>query len=581
MWEQLNDLEVRAAAVALGCDMNLVTTKDSAIKALADAGIEEMQAKAALVRMANSLSALTPSLMPGIPGITMSAPPGMVSDENPKRNVSAYCWFVQRNRDRIQASGEQGEKFMTRAVRLWQELHEDEKDQYERMAKEDKERYKRERRTYKAAVRKAEADEDGGGMTKRRKKHPDAPKRSVPAYMLYANQERENVKAEMPHKTHREILGELGRRWRSLSEDAKAPYEREAEIDRARYNEEIAKWREDHPEPKDTEADAERRRRRKKEEGAPKRAQTAFLYYANELNADGTTRRSAAREEYPEKSHKEVLVILGERWKHMPQEEKEPYLAHAQADRARYHAEMIAWRENHPKEQEVMGSVQPDQQAQMVANQLLFPGMGIGGGAAQNAAMQNMALALMGGGITSMPKRRGRKKKEPGAPKKCSTAFLFYANVHRSTTKEQHPDLKHSELLKVLGEQWRHLSDVEKEPYEEQAKEDRIRYEREMDAWRQRKAAEPDPQLHQAAQPYQLSLDPTQAAAQAAALTLTLNPAAAQGAGMNMNNMYGYLAVPQVSTSLADLTSTIAGSLGVGVGAGVNSLGFGFDQDGV
>ena len=539
MWESLNDIEVRAAAVALGCNVQAVTTKDDALSALGEAGIDQDQAKAALVRMANSLSALQPNFM-------MSAAVGAagVSDAGPKRNVSAYCHFVQRNRDRIQQAGEPGEKFMTRAVRLWNQQSTEERAQYEAMANEDKVRYKRERRQHKIALRKQEISE-GEGSAKRRKKHPDAPKRAVPAYMLYANAERENVKAERPDLTHREILTELGVRWRNLDTAAKAPYESLAAEERVRYQTEIAKWREENPEPKEDKA-LERRRRRKKEEGAPKRAQTAFLYFANDV-------RQAVREEMPEKSHKEVLAFLGERWKAMPEEEKRPYLASAEADRARYHAEMVEWRANNPKPP-------PASSASMASSSGFLPGTGaanmlLAGMGSANPAMAQMAMALMGTPVLQ-PRKRGRKKKEPGAPKKCSTAFLFFANQQRPILRESQPELKHGDILKALGEEWRNMSEVQKEPFEKAAREDRNRYDREMEAWRAEKAAEAASSASAAAHGPAAALgfgpmvDPTSAAAAAAAL------ANSGLAGLGLPYMTG-----SPSSTLADLTSTIAGSL--------------------
>jgi len=52
---------------------------------------------------------------------------------------------------------------------------------------------------------------------------------------------------------------------------------------------------------------------------------------------------------YPDKTHKEVLVIMGEHWKQLSDEEKRPYLEKAAGDRARYQQEMDDWRTRHPQ----------------------------------------------------------------------------------------------------------------------------------------------------------------------------------------------------------------------------------------
>jgi len=45
----------------------------------------------------------------------------------------------------------------------------------------------------------------------------------------------------------REILSELGLRWKNLDEETKAPYEAAAAQERVRYHEEITRWRQEHP----------------------------------------------------------------------------------------------------------------------------------------------------------------------------------------------------------------------------------------------------------------------------------------------------------------------------------------------
>ena len=57
----------------------------------------------------------------------------------------------------------------------------------------------------------------------------------------------------------------------------------------------------------------------------------------------------------------------------------------------------------------------------------------------------------------------------------------------------EHPDHKVGPLAKLLGQEWSEMNEKEKAPFVEQAKEDKERYEFEMDLWRKGKFSREDP----------------------------------------------------------------------------------------
>lgn len=75
-----------------------------------------------------------------------------------------------------------------------------------------------------------------------KKKDPNAPKRSLSAYMFFANEERENVRNDNPGISFGQVGRVLGERWKALSEAEKKPYEQKAEADKKRYEEEKAAY---------------------------------------------------------------------------------------------------------------------------------------------------------------------------------------------------------------------------------------------------------------------------------------------------------------------------------------------------
>jgi hypothetical protein len=73
-----------------------------------------------------------------------------------------------------------------------------------------------------------------------------------------------------------------------------------------------------------------------------------------------------------------------------------------------------------------------------------------------------------------------KKVKDPLAPKRPRTSYIFYSNENRVELKEKYPDLNQKEFMKKMGEHWNNLSDKAKEPYKNMQEADKKRYESEM-----------------------------------------------------------------------------------------------------
>ncbi|KAG6231191.1 hypothetical protein E4U26_007130 [Claviceps purpurea] len=66
------------------------------------------------------------------------------------------------------------------------------------------------------------------------------PKRGLSAYMFFANEQRENVRAENPNITFGQVGKVLGERWKALNDKQRVPYEAKAAADKKRYEDEKA-----------------------------------------------------------------------------------------------------------------------------------------------------------------------------------------------------------------------------------------------------------------------------------------------------------------------------------------------------
>jgi len=81
------------------------------------------------------------------------------------------------------------------------------------------------------------------------------------------------------------------------------------------------------------------------------------------------------------------------------------------------------------------------------------------------------------------PAKKEKAKKDPNAPKRGLSAFMYFSNAERPKLKEEQPDLPFGEVGKELGVRWKSISDKDKKQYEDKAAEDKIRYTKEKAAY--------------------------------------------------------------------------------------------------
>jgi hypothetical protein len=84
--------------------------------------------------------------------------------------------------------------------------------------------------------------------------------------------------------------------------------------------------------------------------------------------------------------------------------------------------------------------------------------------------------------------RKTRGKKDPNAPKRGLSAYMFFANEQRDNVREENPGVSFGQVGKILGERWKALSDKQRAPYEAKAAADKKRYEDEKQAYNQAQA---------------------------------------------------------------------------------------------
>ncbi|WOL08146.1 FACT complex subunit SSRP1 [Canna indica] len=76
----------------------------------------------------------------------------------------------------------------------------------------------------------------------------------------------------------------------------------------------------------------------------------------------------------------------------------------------------------------------------------------------------------------SSKKRKPKRKKDPNAPKRAMSGFMFFSNAERENLKKNNPGMSFTDVGRALGERWKKMTAEEKEPYESMAKADTKRY---------------------------------------------------------------------------------------------------------
>ena len=80
-------------------------------------------------------------------------------------------------------------------------------------------------------------------------------------------------------------------------------------------------------------------------------------------------------------------------------------------------------------------------------------------------------------------KMNKKATKDPNAPKRPRTAYIFFCEDQRVPVKNKSPEMSQTQLMCKLGELWKQLTDKKKQKYNDQAAKDKLRYEQEMSTY--------------------------------------------------------------------------------------------------
>lgn len=220
--------------------------------------------------------------------------------------------------------------------------------------------------------RKAPPFESTRGQPTKKVKAPkqpeSAPKKARSAYILFCKSERAKATNLSPATSGSDITKILGQRWQKLDAAARARYEEEAAADKLRYAEELTAWKAQHH---DGVAAASPSAPQKvedvKDPDAPKRPLSAYSEYVSQqplprkpaagscriatvsvplfstryplswyVATQSAVRHPDIRKENPDIAFGAVSKLISEEWRVMPEHQKAPYTAKAEAAKAQY-----------------------------------------------------------------------------------------------------------------------------------------------------------------------------------------------------------------------------------------------------
>jgi len=163
----------------------------------------------------------------------------------PKKSKSAYMFFCDNERQVLKSENLElnNKEVITELAARWKKFKEEPKNsaklaEYNKLAEEDKKRYETERENF---VPEEDSSEDSDKKKKKRATSTSNVKKNKSSYMFFCAEERANIISQNPDMNNKQIITELGARWKILKESNPSEVERFeslAKEDKERYSRE-------------------------------------------------------------------------------------------------------------------------------------------------------------------------------------------------------------------------------------------------------------------------------------------------------------------------------------------------------
>jgi len=181
----------------------------------------------------------------------------------------------------------------------------------------------------------------------------------------------------------------------------------------------------------------------------PKRAPTAFILFCND-------ERPKLQKEHPEMKFGELGKHLGELWNACGDKQKKKYTEKSLKEKERYQTEVTDY---------VKAGGDPD----------------------------DLKRKRKGDSKEKSGKKGDKinKQKDPAAPKRPKSAYLFFSLEERERLKKEQPSLNFADVGKLVGERWKNINPAVKAQYQKMADDAKRKYDGDMRTYQTLNASTP------------------------------------------------------------------------------------------
>jgi len=197
------------------------------------------------------------------------------------------------------------------------------------------------------------------------------------------------------------------------------------------------------------------KKKKKKDPNAPAPAMTAYRYFCEDLKAKGQMEKSGE--------------ATRQMWKECQGDERKKFTDMASADKKRFEQENEVYQKsvNAKESEEKALEMYYEKQKQELAMEFFEA----------HLQAQNM-----------MNEKKKKKEKDPAAPKRAMSAYLFFCQENRDSIVKKNPEKSATEIMKVLAEEWGKLAKGKggkkgTKKYDTMAADDKIRYDKEKEEY--------------------------------------------------------------------------------------------------
>lgn len=148
------------------------------------------------------------------------------------------------------------------------------------------------------------------------------PKKSLTAYTLFVKVQRKKLQEEDSSKTTPQLMKEIGRLWKSISESEKSWYQSMAAKDKERYKKEM----------EEMQRLKEKHKMNDNELKRPKKCLSSYMIFVREV-------RTKVTQEFPDMNALDVMKEVGRRWQSIIPTDKSHYQELANKDKERFKRE--------------------------------------------------------------------------------------------------------------------------------------------------------------------------------------------------------------------------------------------------